>query len=49
MIRRKTKTYRKKMALLTDLQRRRSIRFSLYVRAWSYAAVPLFSYVNGWA
>jgi len=49
MIRRKTKTYRKKLRLLTNSQHRQSIRFSLYVRAWSYAAVPLFSYVNGWA
>ncbi len=49
MIRRKTKTYRTKLRLLTNSQHRQSIRFSLYVRSWADGAKPLFAYVNGWA
>jgi len=47
-MKRKVKTYRKKLALLTDLQHRRSIRYSLYMRACGPLAMAMFSYVRGW-
>lgn len=49
MIKRKTKTCRKKLRLLTNAQHRQSIRFGQYVRSWADGAKPLFAYVNGWA
>lgn len=48
MIKRKTRTYRTKLRLLTNAQHRQSIRFSLYVKTYGSCAAPLFAYVNGW-
>ncbi len=48
MIRRKTRTFRKKLRLLTDSQHRTSVRHSLYARTHQSWVKTLFFNVIRW-
>ena len=48
-MKRKVKTYRKKLRLLTNAQHRQSVCYSLYVRTcYGPSAISMLAYISRW-